>query len=163
MGYGFKILIDLCRKLNEIIKYQLVFKPGDILVFLLFFSLIFANIFKGARKNRHDDLALKIYGEYIYDNYGPEKIFLSDDKRLAYYAKGKQVELRGMDLSKVKADGDCPYDFIALHNHHNFDIIDKYPKIFESEEYSLLELDLPSGVNKMHVFKCSDLKDKDLP
>lgn len=157
MGYGFKILIDLCKKLNGIIKYRFIFKPGDILIFILFFALIFVNIFKGAKRQRYHNLALKIYGEYIYDNYGPDKLFLSDDKRLAYYAKGRQVELRNTDLNEVKIDGDCPYDFIALHNQRNYELIEQHPKIFDSKEYYLLELDLPSGINKMYVFGCSDL------
>ena len=158
MGYGLRLLQarleNLIGRRNGSALYL------RILMVIFVSVMITGALIKGSYYWEPRKVSLKVAGRYILSRAGDEKIILTDDPRIAYYANGTYLKLTKNSLLKgtrVKESA-CRYDFIAFSREDNFLLYEKYKERITDSGFIDLSFPLPPGSKNVIVLECSKNK-----
>jgi hypothetical protein len=155
MGYGLRLLQARVENLVGRRNGSALYLRSLIVIFAS--VMIIGALIKGSYYWEPKKVSLKVAGRYILSHAGDEKIILTDDPRIAYYANGTYLKLTKHTLLKGtrKNAGVCLYDFIVFAHAENIALYEKYDGRIADSGFVDLEVQLPPGSKNVIILECS--------
>jgi hypothetical protein len=155
MGYGLRLLQarveNLFGRRNGSALYL------RILMVIFVGVMLTGALIKGSYYWEPEKVSLKVAGRYILSHAGDERIILTDDPRIAYYANGTYLKLTKNTLLKGTREnaGACRYDYIAFSRGDNLLLYEKYKERIADSGFIDRAVPLPPGSKNVIVLECS--------